>query len=94
MSEFEGGGCEATIGAINQIKIDSEGRLDYARTISQRMQSLRVRLVGHVPECVEKECENVPAPPSAEVEQLADTVNALQAVLMEIEENLSLLERL
>ncbi len=87
------GGCEATVGAINEIKHNSNARIDFARDISQRVQDLRIRLVGHVPECDEKACDTV-EPPKAEVEQLAETMGVMNTVLVEINDNLIQLERL
>ena len=93
MSEVIGCAVEATVGAINEIKSQSNERLDYARQISQRIQDLRIRLVGHVPECNETACGEVSAP-QAEVEQLSETIATMHVILQEIDENLSMLERL
>ena len=89
----EGCAVKATVGAINEIKAKSNDRLDFARGISQRIQDLRIRLVSHVPECNETTCDTVEAP-KAEVEQLAETISVMNTVLIEIDENLSMLERL
>lgn len=91
----EGCAKDATMGAINEIKANSNGRLEFARGISQRVQDLRIRLVGHVPECAKTCGDAVEAPaPEAEVEQLAGTINVMQEILIEIDENLSMLESL
>ena len=86
------GNVEAPMGVINEIKQRANERLDFARNVSQRIQDLRIRLIGHVPE--ECEAETDPKAPTAEVEQLADAVNTMNAVLSEIDRNLGMLERL
>lgn len=78
---------------INEIKYKSNERLDYARQISQRLQDLRVRLVGDTPSNTEETGKEA-ATPKAEVEQLADTIHTMGAILGEMDSDLSMLERL
>ncbi len=83
---------EKTIGQINEMFIRAQDRISTARNIAQRIQDLRVRLIGG-----DQEGEistDAPEPVRSEIDNLSHNLNVLGVVLNEIESDLSVLEGL
>ena len=84
---------EVTIGQINEIFNRLQDRIGTARHISQRLQDLRVRLIGGVTED-ESKADNAPEPVRTEVDNLSHSINVLGDILNEIDSDLSALQGL
>jgi len=93
MSEVETAGTAVTIGQINEMSNRAQDRIGTARNISQRIQSLRVRLIGGATED-ENKVDNAPEPVRPEIDGLSHDLNTLGNILHEIETDLSALEGL
>jgi len=85
---------EVTIGQINEMSNRTQDRIDTARSISRRLGSLRVRLIGGVEEANAKADTSAPEPVRPEVDGLSHNVNVLGDILREIDSDLSALEGL
>jgi len=92
MSEVGIAQTAKTVGQINEMTNRSQDRISTARNISQRLQELRVRLIGGVSEA--KETVDAPEPVRPEIDGLSHDLNILGDILNEIEADLSALEGL
>jgi len=95
MTETEGRlVIESTVGQINKMSNKAQDRIGTARNILQRIQDLRVRLIGGVEEANVKSDTNAPEPVRPEVDCLSHNIDILGDIFNEIESNLQGLESL
>jgi len=95
MSEVEMASTAATVGQVHEMSNRAQDRIGTARNISQRLQSLRVRLIGGVGnDASKKEVVSPAEPVRPEVDDLSHNLNILGDILNEIDSDLQALEGL
>ena len=85
-------GTASVMGQVNEMSSRVQDRINTARNISQRIQDLRVRLIGGTVEA--QETTDAPEPVRPDVDNLSHSLNVLGSILSEIDTDLQALEGL